>query len=66
VVPIVTLATSSGLMLDWVNMALMTLLMPSLGFLVVLSFFHATMPLSGAEERVRSRITPSVFVLLCW
>jgi hypothetical protein len=44
-------------------MSLMTLLMPSLGFLVVLDFFQATMPRSAEEDLARSKMTPSVFVL---
>lgn len=64
VVPMVTLATSLGSILDFENMAVMALLMPSLGFPVVDALCQAIMPRSGEEERVGSRITPSVFVLI--
>ena len=64
VVPIVTLATSFGSVLDFSNMAVMALLIPSLGFPVVETLCQAMIPRPGSEERVGSRITPSVFVLV--
>ena len=63
VVPIVTLATSPGSIFDFSNMAVIALLIPSLGFPVVEDLFHAMIPRSGSDERVGSRMTPSVLVL---
>jgi hypothetical protein len=48
---------------DCENIVSMTLLMPSLGFLVVLDLWWARMPREGVPAFVRSRMTPSVFVL---
>jgi hypothetical protein len=42
----------------------MALLIPSLGFPVVEDLFHAMIPRSGSDERVGSRMTPSVLVLV--
>ena len=44
-------------------MAVMALLIPSLGFPVVDALCHAKIPRSGSDERVGSRMTPSVLVL---
>lgn len=63
VVPIVTLATSLGSTLDFKNMAVMALLIPSLGLPVVEALCQAIIPRSGSDEWAGSRITPSVFVL---
>jgi hypothetical protein len=64
VVPMMALATSAGeLPGDSADMSAMTWLMPSLGLRVVLDSFHATMPLSGSEDRAGLRMTPSVCVL---
>lgn len=51
-------------MADDANMAVMAALIPALGLPVVGALCHATIPRSGSEERVGSRITPSVFVLM--
>jgi hypothetical protein len=50
--------------LEFENIVLMALLMPSLGFPVVDALCHATIPRPRSDDRVGSRITPSVFVLL--
>ncbi|KAH7400975.1 hypothetical protein DE146DRAFT_632014 [Phaeosphaeria sp. MPI-PUGE-AT-0046c] len=63
VIPNGTLATSFGSMFDYANMDLMTLLILSLGLLVVLSFSHVTIPLLVQVERMNSRITLLVFFL---
>ena len=64
VVPIVTLATDSGSILEEVNMAVMAALMPSLGLEVVEALCQAMIPRPGSDEQVGSRMTPSVLVLL--
>jgi hypothetical protein len=45
-------------------MAVMALLIPSLGLPVVEALCHAMIPRSGSEDLFGSRMTPSVFVLI--
>lgn len=65
-VPIVTLATSSDMMLAAENMVVMAVEMPWLGFAVVGALCHARMPRDEDVVRDGSRMTPSVFVLFLY